>query len=70
MVMGFQSLKFEKFIAEQPADASKVLHWRGASVHSIWRIFHYLYERDYSEDTAMALEAFSKLSNLQQFAGH
>lgn len=42
--------------------------WQGANAHSYWRIFNYLYQEDYSEDAAIALEGFGKLSNLQQFA--
>ncbi len=66
MVIGLQSPPLDEFIAEHPAGTSGVLRWDGASAHSIWRVFHYLYEGDYSEDAATALEAFGKLSNLQQ----
>lgn len=62
MVIGLQCPWLDDFIAKYPADTSGVLHWQGASVHSIWRIFCYLYQGDYSKDTAMALEGFGKLS--------
>lgn len=70
MVTGLQSSPLDEFIAENVADTSVVLGWDGASAHSIWRIFQYLYEGDYSEEAATALKEIGKLSNLQQSRCH
>ena len=67
LVIGLQSPPLDKFIAKHPAGTLPVLVWRNASAHSVWRKFQYLYEGNYSEDTATALEGFGKLCNLQQF---
>ena len=64
MVLGLQSPPLDEYIAKHPVGTSGVLDWYCASPHSIWRIFQYLYQGDYSEDTAMALEGFGKLLNL------
>ena len=63
MVIGLQSHWLDEFIANYPSGTPAILCWQGASAHSNWRIFSYLYQGDYSEDTAMALEGFGKLSN-------
>ena len=67
MVVGLQSPWLNEFIANYPLGTPVTLRWQGASAHSLWRIFRYLYQGDYSKDTAMALVGFGKLSNLQQF---
>ena len=66
MVIGLQSPPLDEFIAENLAGTSVVLGWEGASAHSIWRIFQYLYEGDCSEKTATSLKEIGKRSNLQQ----
>lgn len=70
IVIGLQSPPLDEFIAKHPRGTLPVLVWQNASEHSIWRTFRYLYEGDYSEDTATALEGFGKLCNLQQFCDH
>jgi len=63
MVIGLQCPCLDEFITKCPAGVTGVLVWQGASAHSIWRVFNYLYEGNYSEETAMALEGFGKFSN-------
>ena len=70
MVIGLQCLCLDELITKCPAGVPAVLVWQGASAHSVWRVFNYLYKGDYFEETAMALEGFGKFLNLQQFACH